>query len=178
MNHRFRHPYFPNLSRTCRFRKLWFLPHASSTTGTLSSTRMQQTDITPAIQKLTQAGIQCQRAPRTFEETHEKAFVIDGATAIVMSFNLTAEYFGTTRDFGIVTTVPAGGGGDRRCVPGRLVWHCDHAEGGLAGVESDQLEHQANVADRAAPKKPSTSIARKRRTPARWRRWWRRPSEA
>jgi phosphatidylserine/phosphatidylglycerophosphate/cardiolipin synthase-like enzyme len=68
--------------------------------------RMQETDITPAIQKLTQAGIQCQPAPRTFEVTHEKAFVIDGATAIVMSFNLTAEYFGTTRDFGIVTTVP------------------------------------------------------------------------
>ena len=70
------------------------------------STQMQQTDITPVIQKLTQAGIQCQRAPQTFEDTHEKAFVIDGATAIVMSFNLTAEYFGTTRDFGIVTTVP------------------------------------------------------------------------
>lgn len=69
--------------------------------------RMQQTDITPAIQKLTQAGIQCKQAPRTFEVTHEKAFVIDGATAIVMSFNLTPDYFGSTRDFGIVTTVPA-----------------------------------------------------------------------
>jgi phosphatidylserine/phosphatidylglycerophosphate/cardiolipin synthase-like enzyme len=69
--------------------------------------RMQQTDITPVVQKLTQAGIQCRRAPRTFEVTHEKAFVIDGTTAIVMSFNLTAEYFGTTRDFGIVTTVLA-----------------------------------------------------------------------
>jgi len=71
------------------------------------TTRMQQTDITPAIQKLTQAGIQCKPAPRTFEVTHEKAFVIDGATAIVMSFNLTTDYFGSTRDFGIVTTVPA-----------------------------------------------------------------------
>jgi len=71
------------------------------------TTRMQQTDITPAIQKLTSAGIQCRMAPRTFEVTHEKAFVIDGTTGIVMSFNLTAEYFGTTRDFGIVTTVPA-----------------------------------------------------------------------
>jgi phosphatidylserine/phosphatidylglycerophosphate/cardiolipin synthase-like enzyme len=69
--------------------------------------RMQQTDITPAIQQLTKAGIQCKQAPRTFEVTHEKAFVIDGSTAIVMSFNLTAEYFGTTRDFGIVTTAPA-----------------------------------------------------------------------
>jgi cardiolipin synthase len=69
--------------------------------------RMQQTDITPAIQKLTQAGIQCKQAPSTFEVTHEKAFVIDGATAIVMSFNLTTDYFGFTRDFGIITTVPA-----------------------------------------------------------------------
>ena len=69
--------------------------------------RTQQTDVTPAIQKLTQAGIQCKEAPRAFEVTHEKAFVIDGATAIVMSFNLAPPYFGATRDFGIITTVPA-----------------------------------------------------------------------
>jgi phosphatidylserine/phosphatidylglycerophosphate/cardiolipin synthase-like enzyme len=69
--------------------------------------RMQQTDITPAITQLTNAGIQCRQAPAAFEVTHEKAFVVDGATAIVMSFNLTQDYFGSTRDFGIVTTVPA-----------------------------------------------------------------------
>lgn len=71
------------------------------------SSQMQQNDVTPTIQKLTQAGIQCKPAPKTFDETHEKAFIVDGTTAIVMSFNLTAEYFGTTRDFGIVTTVAA-----------------------------------------------------------------------
>jgi phosphatidylserine/phosphatidylglycerophosphate/cardiolipin synthase-like enzyme len=69
--------------------------------------RMQQTDITPAIAALTKAKVQCKQAPKTFEVTHEKAFVVDGTTAIVMSFNLTADYFGGTRDFGIVTTVPA-----------------------------------------------------------------------
>jgi cardiolipin synthase len=69
--------------------------------------RMQQTDITPAVAALTKAGIQCKEAPKAFTVTHEKAFVVDGATAIVMSFNLTADYFGGTRDFGIVTTVPA-----------------------------------------------------------------------
>jgi cardiolipin synthase A/B len=68
--------------------------------------RMQQTDITPSIAALTKAGIQCQEASKAFEVTHEKAFVIDGTTAIVMSFNLTSDYFGGTRDFGIVTTVP------------------------------------------------------------------------
>lgn len=71
------------------------------------TTRMRQTDITPAIKQLTQAGIQAKPAPAKFEVTHEKAFVIDGSTAIVMSFNLTADYFGSTRDFGIITTVPA-----------------------------------------------------------------------
>ncbi len=68
---------------------------------------MQQREIAPAIQELTKGGIQCKQAPRTFEITHEKAFVIDGVTGIVMSFNLTSEYFGTTRDFGIVTTAGA-----------------------------------------------------------------------
>src|SRR5277367_658255 len=42
--------------------------------------RMQQTDITPAIAKLTKAKIQCKEAPKNFEVTHEKAFVIDGTT--------------------------------------------------------------------------------------------------
>jgi len=68
--------------------------------------RMRETDIRPAIQELTEAGIQCHPAPPTFEVTHEKAFVIDRATGIVMSFNLTKDYFGSTRDFGIITTVP------------------------------------------------------------------------
>ncbi len=75
---------------------------------------MQQQTITPAVTALSKAGVQCRQAPRVFEVTHEKAFVIDGATAIIMSFNLVSNYFGVvspgdtaTRDFGIVTTVPA-----------------------------------------------------------------------
>ena len=67
----------------------------------------QQRDVIPYIQQLTAAGIQCKEAPRNFEVTHEKAFVIDDTTAIVMSFNLTSEYFTDTRDFGMVTTIPA-----------------------------------------------------------------------
>jgi cardiolipin synthase A/B len=67
----------------------------------------QQRDVMPTIKALQAAGIQCKEAPKKFEVTHEKAFVIDGTTAIIMSFNLTSEYFSDTRDFGIVTTVPA-----------------------------------------------------------------------
>jgi len=65
----------------------------------------QQREIMPVIQQLKAAGILCQPAPAKFEVTHEKAFVIDDSTGIVMSFNLTSEYFSDTRDFGIVTTV-------------------------------------------------------------------------
>ena len=70
-------------------------------------TDVQQREILPVIQQLKAAGIQCRPAPAKFEVTHEKAFVIDGSTGIVMTFNLTSEYFSDTRDFGIVTTVPA-----------------------------------------------------------------------
>lgn len=70
-------------------------------------TDTQQREILPVIQQLTAGGIQCKEAPKKFEVTHEKAFVIDGATAIIMTFNLTSEYFSDTRDFGIITTVPA-----------------------------------------------------------------------
>ena len=67
----------------------------------------QQREIMPAIQQLKAAGIECKPAPAKFEVTHEKAFVIDDSTGIVMSFNLTSEYFSDTRDFGIITTVAA-----------------------------------------------------------------------
>jgi cardiolipin synthase A/B len=70
-------------------------------------TDTQQREILPAIQQLSNAGISCKPAPKVFEVTHQKALVADASTAIVMSFNLTAEYFSTTRDFGIITTVPS-----------------------------------------------------------------------
>jgi cardiolipin synthase A/B len=70
-------------------------------------TDTQQREILPAIQELTNAGISCKQAPKVFQVTHEKALVVDGSTAVVMSFNLTAEYFSSTRDFGIITTVPS-----------------------------------------------------------------------
>lgn len=38
---------------------------------------------------------------------HEKAMVVDGATAYIGTGNLTAEYYATTRDFWVVDTKPA-----------------------------------------------------------------------
>jgi cardiolipin synthase A/B len=66
----------------------------------------QTTDVTPTVQRLTAAGVQCRPAPREFAVTHEKACVVDGTQALVLTFNLSASYFQSTRDFGIVSTVP------------------------------------------------------------------------
>lgn len=38
--------------------------------------------------------------------THEKAFVIDGSTAVIMSLNLTSRYYATTRDLAVVDHDP------------------------------------------------------------------------
>jgi phosphatidylserine/phosphatidylglycerophosphate/cardiolipin synthase-like enzyme len=65
----------------------------------------QQRDVTPTVQALSEAGVECRPAPKVFEVTHEKAFVLDGTSAIIQSFNLTAEYFVSTRDFGVISTI-------------------------------------------------------------------------
>ena len=41
-------------------------------------------------------------APRRVEITHQKSFVVDGHLAVVMTGNLTSEYYATTRDFALV----------------------------------------------------------------------------
>jgi len=66
----------------------------------------QQATISPAVNQLSQGGVLCRRAPPSFEVTHEKVCVVDGASALVLTFNLAKEYFQSTRDFGIVTTLP------------------------------------------------------------------------
>ena len=60
-----------------------------------------------AISQLQQAGIQVKPASQSFKVTHQKTLVADGRTAVIMSFNLQASYFSTSRDFGYVTSDPA-----------------------------------------------------------------------
>ncbi|MBU0630722.1 MAG: hypothetical protein KKC80_07395 [Candidatus Margulisbacteria bacterium] len=63
--------------------------------------------ILSGVASLESAGILTRAATSEFTVTHQKSFVIDGTSAIIMTFNLQPEYFGGTRDFGIVTTDPA-----------------------------------------------------------------------
>ncbi len=46
-------------------------------------------------------GVAVRWSPGYFSLTHEKALMIDGVRAIIMTFNLVAKYYATGRDFGI-----------------------------------------------------------------------------
>lgn len=57
----------------------------------------------PFVAQLKAGGVQTKPAPQTFLITHQKTFTIDDRAAIIMTFNLTPNYFSSTRDFGIIT---------------------------------------------------------------------------
>jgi phosphatidylserine/phosphatidylglycerophosphate/cardiolipin synthase-like enzyme len=55
-----------------------------------------------AFSYLSSHKIQVRWASTQVEITHQKSFVIDGKEAVVMTGNLTSEYYSTTRDFAVV----------------------------------------------------------------------------
>jgi phosphatidylserine/phosphatidylglycerophosphate/cardiolipin synthase-like enzyme len=57
-----------------------------------------------AFSYLHEHGVQVRWASTRVEITHEKSFVIDRAKAVIMTGNLTSEYYATTRDFAVVDT--------------------------------------------------------------------------
>ena len=60
-----------------------------------------------AIKKLSAAGVATRKAPAAFAHTHQKTFIFDKATALVMTFNLNSGHFSKMRDFGFITSGPA-----------------------------------------------------------------------
>ncbi len=59
------------------------------------------------FERLTKAGVAVEWTHPRFPVTHEKAVVIDDEQALIASFNLSAKYFGETRDHGLLTDDPA-----------------------------------------------------------------------
>jgi len=47
-------------------------------------------------------GVPVHWAPSYFALTHQKTLIVDGDSALIMTFNLTPEYYSTSRDFGII----------------------------------------------------------------------------
>lgn len=61
----------------------------------------------PAFSYLASHRVAVRWAAREFDLTHEKAIVVDGATAAVMTLNLESRYYSSTRDFALIDTQPA-----------------------------------------------------------------------
>lgn len=59
-----------------------------------------------ALTQLQPSGVEVKPASKNFTVMHQKTFVVDGTTAVIMSFNLQKKYFAETRDFGYVTSDP------------------------------------------------------------------------
>ena len=55
---------------------------------------------------LQNASVPIEWTPSSFALTHQKTMVVDNATALIMTFNFTPEYYATSRDFGVTDTDP------------------------------------------------------------------------
>jgi cardiolipin synthase A/B len=64
--------------------------------------RLERSRNQPAYDFLRSRGIEVAWSSPRYFATHEKAFVIDDTTAVVMSLNLTSRYYATSRDLVVV----------------------------------------------------------------------------
>jgi phosphatidylserine/phosphatidylglycerophosphate/cardiolipin synthase-like enzyme len=64
--------------------------------------RLEGTRNAPAYDFLRSRGVTVVWSSSRYFATHEKSFVVDGRTAVVMSLNLTSRYYATTRDVAVV----------------------------------------------------------------------------
>ncbi len=64
--------------------------------------RKENTFNDEAYQYLSENGVHVKWTPSYFALTHQKTLIVDNATATIMTFNLTPQYYSTSRDFGIV----------------------------------------------------------------------------
>lgn len=66
--------------------------------------KKENTDNDLAYTYLTEHGIAVHWTPNYFALTHQKTLIVDGNTALIMTFNLTPQYYASGREFGIVDT--------------------------------------------------------------------------
>jgi phosphatidylserine/phosphatidylglycerophosphate/cardiolipin synthase-like enzyme len=64
----------------------------------------ESSDNQSAYNYLTSHGVKVVWSWSRYYFTHEKSMVVDGTTAVIMTANLTSQYYSTSRDFGVVDT--------------------------------------------------------------------------
>ncbi len=66
--------------------------------------RQERSSNDAAYHYLAAHGVRVTWSPPAFEYTHQKTIVVDGAVALIMTANLTSQYYATSRDFLIEDT--------------------------------------------------------------------------
>lgn len=95
--------------------------------------RLEAGQNAPAAAYLRGHGVAVRWASDRFFVSHEKAFVVDGRTAVVMSLNLASRYYATTRDVAVVDSDPAD------VVAVEHVFDADFADRSLTAPSGDDL---------------------------------------
>jgi phosphatidylserine/phosphatidylglycerophosphate/cardiolipin synthase-like enzyme len=62
---------------------------------------------TPAFDYLAAHGVRVHWAPKSYDVTHQKTITVDGTVSVVMTLNLTSEYYATSRDFAVIDRNPS-----------------------------------------------------------------------
>jgi phosphatidylserine/phosphatidylglycerophosphate/cardiolipin synthase-like enzyme len=60
----------------------------------------------PAYAYLMTHGVSVKWTAALFDLTHQKSLIVDGKTVLIMTFNLTPQYYASGREFGIFDTDP------------------------------------------------------------------------
>jgi phosphatidylserine/phosphatidylglycerophosphate/cardiolipin synthase-like enzyme len=63
--------------------------------------RQHQSANNTAYKSLTAAGVGVVWSPSAFVYTHQKTITVDGVTSLIMTGNLTSQYYTTSRDYGV-----------------------------------------------------------------------------
>jgi phosphatidylserine/phosphatidylglycerophosphate/cardiolipin synthase-like enzyme len=62
---------------------------------------------TQAFDYLAAHRVQVHWAPKSYDVTHQKTITVDGTVSVVMTLNLTSEYYATSRDFAVIDRNPS-----------------------------------------------------------------------
>jgi cardiolipin synthase len=97
----------------------------------------------PAYKALTAGGVSCHWANTAYAVTHQKTITVDQKTSMIMTLNLTSEYYATTRDFAITDT-------DAKDVAEiETVFNADFVNATVTPTAADSLIWSPNLAETA-----------------------------
>ncbi|MEU6254729.1 phospholipase D-like domain-containing protein [Streptomyces sp. NPDC047043] len=95
--------------------------------------RQHKTANNSAYTALTNAGVGVVWSPSTFTYTHQKTITVDGTKSLILTGNLTSQYYATGRDYGVFTD-------DTRDVAAiEKVFNADYAGTSITPTDGDHL---------------------------------------